>query len=149
MVNKTVDVLIIGAGASGAAAAWSLADTGMHIMCMEQGDWAKQSDYPSNTKDWEVRRNKEMSASPNVRQMKSDYPINDQESPISVVNYNGVGGSTVLYAAHFPRLHPSDFKVKSLDGVAEDWPIDYFQLEPYYQQNDKNIGVSGWITVQA
>ena len=84
-----------------------------------------------------------MSASPNVRQMKSDYPINDQESPISVVNYNGVGGSTVLYAAHFPRLHPSDFKVKSLDGVAEDWPIDYFQLEPYYQQNDKNIGVSG------
>ena len=32
MVNKTVDVLIIGAGASGAAAAWSLADTGMHIM---------------------------------------------------------------------------------------------------------------------
>ena len=143
MVNKIVDVLIIGAGASGAAAAWSLADTGMHIMCMEQGDWAKQSDYPSNTKDWEVRRNKEMSASPNVRQMKSDYPINDQESPISVVNYNGVGGSTVLYAAHFPRLHPSDFKVKSLDGVAEDWPIDYFQLEPYYQQNDKNIGVSG------
>jgi hypothetical protein len=37
-----------------------------------------------------------------------------------VVNFNGVGGGTVMYTAHFPRLHPSDFRVKSLDGVAED-----------------------------
>jgi len=32
-----VDVLIIGAGASGAAAAWSLADTKMRILCLEHG----------------------------------------------------------------------------------------------------------------
>ena len=31
-----VDVLIIGAGASGAAVAWSLAETRMHILCLEQ-----------------------------------------------------------------------------------------------------------------
>jgi 2-polyprenyl-6-methoxyphenol hydroxylase-like FAD-dependent oxidoreductase len=31
-----VDVLIIGAGASGAAVAWSLADTKMRIVCLEQ-----------------------------------------------------------------------------------------------------------------
>jgi hypothetical protein len=30
-MNSPVDVLIIGAGASGAAVAWSLADTRMHI----------------------------------------------------------------------------------------------------------------------
>ena len=34
-----LDVLIIGAGASGAAAAWSLAGTRMHILCLEQGGW--------------------------------------------------------------------------------------------------------------
>lgn len=143
MADEIVDVLIIGAGASGAAAAWSLADTGMHIMCMEQGDWMKQSDYPSNFKDWELRGHKEMHASPNHRQLKADYPINDAGSPISIVNFNAVGGSTILYAAHFPRFHPSDFRVKTLDGVADDWPIDYFQLEPYYQENDRIIGVSG------
>ncbi len=143
MSDEIVDVLIIGAGASGAAAAWNLADTGMHIMCMEQGDWTKQADYPSNTRDWEIRRGREMAASPNVRQLAADYPINDGESPISIVNYNGVGGSTILFAAHFPRFHPSDFRVKTLDGVADDWPIDYFQLEPYYQENDRVIGVSG------
>ena len=34
-MNGSVDVLIIGAGASGAAVAWSLADTRMHILCLE------------------------------------------------------------------------------------------------------------------
>jgi len=38
MLDK-VDVLIIGSGASGAAVAWSLADTKMRILCLEQGDW--------------------------------------------------------------------------------------------------------------
>jgi choline dehydrogenase-like flavoprotein len=36
-MNDPVDVLIIGAGASGAAVAWSLAETRMHILCLEQG----------------------------------------------------------------------------------------------------------------
>ena len=35
----TVDVLIIGAGASGAALAWSLTETRMNVVCLEQGDW--------------------------------------------------------------------------------------------------------------
>ncbi|HEX5066684.1 MAG TPA: NAD(P)-binding protein, partial [Myxococcota bacterium] len=36
MPQDPVDVLIIGAGASGAAFAWSLADTRMQILCLEQ-----------------------------------------------------------------------------------------------------------------
>ena len=35
--HETVDVLIVGAGASGAVMAWSLADTRMRIICLEQG----------------------------------------------------------------------------------------------------------------
>ena len=38
VADDTVDVLIIGAGASGAAIAWSLAETRMRIVCFEQGD---------------------------------------------------------------------------------------------------------------
>ena len=57
--------------------------------------------------------------------------------------FNAVGGSTILYAGHFPRLHPSDFRVRTLDGVADDWPIDYATLEPYYAVNDRMMGVSG------
>ena len=36
-MTNPVDVLIIGAGASGAAVAWSLAETKMHILCLERG----------------------------------------------------------------------------------------------------------------
>ena len=46
--DEPVDVLIIGAGASGAAVAWSLAETRMRIVCFEQGDWTNPSDYPTN-----------------------------------------------------------------------------------------------------
>ena len=141
--DDPVDVLIVGAGASGAAVAWSLAETRMRIVCFEQGDWTNSSEYPSARKDWESQQFGPYNINPNVRGLETDYPINNDESPINVVNFNGVGGGTILYAAHFPRLHPSDFKVKTLDGVADDWPISYERLEPYFSQNDRMMGVSG------
>ena len=142
-MNDPVDVLIIGAGASGAAVAWSLADTKMHILCLDQGGWMNPSEYPSTGRDWEARFYGDYSPSPNIRGRPEDYPINDDNSPIKVVNFNGVGGSTVMYTAHWPRLHPSDFKVKTLDGVADDWPIDYDTLTPFFEENDRMMGVSG------
>ena len=144
MANDPVDVLIIGAGASGAAVAWSLAETKMHILCLEQGGWMKPPDYPSNGRDWEARAFSDYSPQPqHPRPQPEDYPINEDNSPIKVVNFNGVGGGTMMYTAHFPRLHPSDFRVRSLDGVADDWPIDYDTLVPFFAENDRMMGVSG------
>jgi choline dehydrogenase-like flavoprotein len=142
-MKETVDVLIIGSGASGAAMAWSLAETRMRILCLEQGDWMKPTDYPSNGRDWEARLFDDFAISPNRRGRPTDYPINDDNSPIKVVNFNGVGGSTIMYTGHYPRLHPSDFRVQSLDGVADDWPVDYPTLEPFFAENDRMTGVSG------
>jgi len=141
MPSDKVDVLIVGAGASGAAFAWSLADTRMRIVCLEQGGWISQGEYPSNGLDWESRE--DFHIDPNVRARVTDYPINVSESAIRVANFNGVGGGTILYAGHFPRLHPADFKTRTLDGVGDDWPIDYATLEPYYNENDRITGVAG------
>lgn len=143
MPAETVDVLIIGAGASGAAMAWSLAETKMQIVCLEQGVRMNPLLYPSAGKDWEARTAADFAVSPNVRKLPVDYPINEDNSPIKVANFNGVGGGTVLYAGHFPRFHPSDFQVKSLDGVADDWPVGYQQLSPYYAENERITGVAG------
>jgi choline dehydrogenase-like flavoprotein len=143
MTDDPVDVLIIGAGASGGAIAWSLADTKMRIVCLEQGDWMNPSEYPSSGRDWEARAQNDYSISPNTRKNTADYPISEDNSPIKVANFNGVGGGTILYAGHFPRFHPSDFRVKSLDGVSDDWPIDYEALAPFYSENDRMMGVSG------
>jgi len=141
--EEVVDVLVIGAGAAGAAFAWSLADTRMRIVCLEQGDWMNPLHYPSTRTSWEMERFGAFGLSPNGRGRREDYPINDRESPIQVSNFNAVGGSTILYAAHFPRFHPSDFRVRSLDGVARDWPIDYDTLAPWYDLNARMMGVAG------
>ena len=72
-MSADVDVLIIGAGASGAAFAWSMADTRMRILCLEQGDWMNPAEYPSTRRDWEVRMEREFSANPNVRRLAEIY----------------------------------------------------------------------------
>ncbi len=142
-MNDMVDVLIIGSGASGAAVAWSLAETKMKILCLEQGDWMKHAEFPSTGRDWEARRFGDFDISPNRRGRVTDYPINDDNSPMKIANFNGVGGGTVFYTAHWPRMHPSDFRVRTLDGVADDWPIDYTDLESFFAENDRMMGVSG------
>ncbi len=141
--DDIVDVLIIGAGASGAVVASSLAETRMKILCLEQGDWIKSTEFPAHGRDWEARRYADFDISPNRRGRDTDYPINDDNSVMKVANFNGVGGGTILFTAHYPRMHPSDFRVRTLDRVADDWPIDYWTLEPYFAENDRNTGVAG------
>ncbi len=143
MPDEPVGVLIIGAGASGGAFAWSIADTGLRVLCLEQGPWMRQSDFPTNGLDWESRGQGEFSPSPNVRGLAQDYPLNQDETPIKPLMFNAVGGSTILWAGHFPRFTPRDFRVRTDDGVADDWPIDYETLEPFYALNDQLTGVSG------
>lgn len=141
--DDAVDVVVVGAGAAGAVVAWRLATAGIRVRCLEQGTRQAVDRYPSTGRDWEASRFGAFHPSPNVRQLPADYPINDQESPIGIANFNGVGGGTILYSAHFPRFHPSDFSVRSLDGVADDWPISYEDLAPWFALNDRMMGVSG------
>lgn len=137
------DVVIVGAGASGAAAAWRLASAGLRVTCLEQGGWVDPAATPSLRPDWEIARQTTHHPNPNVRQGAADYPVDDSEAAIKPFLYNAVGGSTILWGAHFPRFRPSDFKVRTLDGVADDWPISYEDLAPWYEENDRVMGVSG------
>ena len=137
------DVLIVGSGASGAAAAWSLSRRGLRVTCLEQGRWVEPSDYAHSRPDYELARQTSFAKDPNVRGWAEDYPINNSGTPIYPLMVNAVGGSTVHWSGHFPRMRPSDFRVHTLDGVADDWPFTYWDLEPYYDLNDSMVGVSG------
>src|SRR5205814_207971 len=86
--DDIVDVLIIGAGASGAAVAWSLAETRMKILCLEQGDWIKPTEFPSNGRDWEARRYADFDISPNRRARDTDYPVNDDNWPMNQLGWH-------------------------------------------------------------
>ena len=143
MATEPADVLIIGAGASGAVVALRLAQAGFKVVCLEQGEWLNRADYPGNKLDWELKARKDWATSPNIRGLASDYPIVEDDTPVSPLMYNAVGGSTIIFAGAWPRALPSDFRVRSLDGIADDWPIDYFELLPYFYRTDRQFGVSG------
>ncbi|OBJ95441.1 glucose dehydrogenase [Mycolicibacterium fortuitum] len=137
------DVLIIGAGASGGVAAGALSTAGFDVVCLEQGNWPDRADYPAQRSTYELEARKQWSGSPNVRANPADYPIDDSASDIAPLMFAGVGGSMVLYAGDWPRLLPSDFRVRTLDGVADDWPLRYADLQPFYERTDEAFGVSG------
>ena len=141
--NDIVDVLVIGAGPSGAAFTWSLSEAGIDVLCLEQGDWPDKAAYPQLFDDHEVRRQSEWHPDPNVRGLPQDYPINVDDSDIYPLMHNAVGGSSIHWGAHFPRLHPSDFRMKTLDGVGVDWPVSYGEIEPFFDLNDRMLGIAG------
>ena len=145
MANRkdVADVLVIGAGASGGAFSWSLAQAGIKVVCLEQGGWVPLDAFSTSEPDAQILWQKKFHSNPNFRGLPEDYPVNEAETPIAPLMYNAVGGSTIHWGSHFPRFHPSDFRLRSLDGVADDWPMTYAELEPYYDLNDRMQGVSG------
>ena len=54
-----------------------------------------------------------------------------------------VGGLAMHWGGVTPRFSPEDFRVKSLYGVGHDWPVSYEELDPYYQEAERRIGVAG------
>ena len=122
ITEARADVLVIGSGAAGGALTKRLSELGAKVTCLEQGDWVKPSEYPSSRPDWEVQiRRGAFHFSPNVRRRPEDYPVVEAGGhPPRVLMFNAVGGSTIHWATHFPRFHPSDFRARSLDGVADD-----------------------------
>ncbi|MER6526899.1 GMC family oxidoreductase [Streptomyces sp. NPDC001508] len=141
--KAAMDVLIIGAGPAGATSARILAENGYRVTVLEQGGWVNRIDYPSDKLERDVLLASSWSADPNVRRGTWDYPCDVSEADVHPLNFNGVGGSSIFYGAEWPRFIPSDFRVRSLYGFADDWPLTYEDLEPYYTLLDEMIGVSG------
>src|SRR5262249_42222731 len=145
--NERADVLVIGSGAAGAAVTKRLAELGARVVCLEQGDWRRPSDYPSSGSDVEEQmRRPQFSFSPKERKRPEDYPVlSTGNNPPEIEMVNGVGGTTVHWNAQFLRLHPSDFCVQTLDGIAQNWPIQYKDLKLYYEANEREMGDSGLV----
>jgi choline dehydrogenase-like flavoprotein len=137
------DVVIVGAGPSGAVTAHTLATNGFKIVCLEQGDWVNPTDYPGSKPEFELLLQKTWSWNPNTRGRSADYPMNLDNTDVVPVMFAGVGGSSLLYGAQWMRLLPADFRVRTLDGICDDWPISYYDLEPFYNRVDQFLGVAG------
>lgn len=144
MANEVADILIVGSGAAGGPFAWHLSSlSGVKIVCLEQGGWFGRPRTQATELEAQQQRLTTPAPAVGVRTVVDGYPYDYSESYWQPVLGNAVGGATVHYSGVWARLHPSDFRVKSLDGVADDWPISYWDIEPWYNRLDEIVGVAG------
>lgn len=138
MNNKKYDLILVG---SSFASTFFLkqylekAPSNASILILERGHLFPHTD----------RLRSQRGEQPNVANLNEE----NTETFINATNnkrwefLTGFGGSSNCWHGCTPRFLPSDFKMKSLYGVAEDWPIQYSDLEPYYNKAEEIMSISG------
>ncbi len=133
MVSKNCDVIIVGAGAAGLTLAARLAEGGKSVSILEAGPERKLGDLVSS-QIW-------------ARKLKWSEPAVSESGNHKIGHaFNagtGTGGSALHHYGVWLRMHEGDFSLSSDHGVGLDWPLNYEELAPYYDQVQAEIGLSG------
>jgi len=129
------DVCIIGAGISAAMMAERLAETSnAKVVIVEAGGHTTPLDerFAKRTRYIDYGENP----------WDGDH-IPDQSAQGIMSRSMNVGGLAMHWGGTVPRFGPEDFRQRSMFGVGSDWPLDYADLDPFYQEAEERIGVSG------
>jgi choline dehydrogenase-like flavoprotein len=119
--SNRFDAIVIGSGLGGSSLANRLAVHGRHVLVVERGDFLRADTRPGQ---------------PIGRYL---YDVVKPGEPLAFV-----GGQTKFYGAALYRLRESDFReTRHEAGVSPAWPIDYEDLEPYYDQAERMFRVHG------
>jgi choline dehydrogenase-like flavoprotein len=156
MAAQTYDVLIIGSGASGGMAAYTLAQKGVKCLLLEAGpaiDFNRnrglkpvyELPYRGFGKPGRlshVLQANEFNANQWVDETEVPY-THDPKEPYNWVRVRMMGGKSNFWARMSFRLSDYEFKAKDLDGFGENWPISYADLAPFYDRVEPIFRVSG------
>src|SRR5437879_7242461 len=155
MAIENTDVVIVGMGAVGGILAAELGKAGMKVIGLERGPRLTTADFSAQD---ELRYFQRQDLRPNAKRQPVTWRPNPKARamPMPVLSYgNQAGGGTVHYGAVSWRFHEDDFRVRSQtierygaaaipeDSSVIDWPVNYAELEPYYERAEYEIGVSG------
>lgn len=148
--------VVVGSGPGGSTAAMVLAEAGWDVLVLEKGP-NRFGDLTSPTPSTSFG-NDELK---DLRGFEEQLPDLEprtfrataaEATPREVGAVNNlptvVGGGTVHWDAKVPRFWDIDFKKASLLGPVDgadvvDWPFTYDELEPFYVEVERLIGVAG------
>lgn len=174
MTEKKYDVVIVGAGVSGAIVAKTLANAGYQVLVLEAGlevgmefeSSKAYANYQSYLDTFYLANAKVPNApypnlanapSPNVLDLSpiqgttpdtTGYFVQNGPLPFASDYARTPGGTTLHWLGTCLRMLPNDFKMNSTYGQGVDWPITYDELKPYYELAEREIGVSGDVADQ-
>jgi len=151
------DVIVVGSGAGGGQAAYTLTMEGVKVLMLEAGrnyDPVTETpmfqtpnqaplrgngtpDKPFGFYDATVDGGWTSPGEPYVRATPG------RENQFMWWRARMLGGRTNHWGRLSFRNGPYDFKPYSRDGLGFDWPLDYEDLEPYYEKVELLIGVYG------
>ncbi len=163
MADPEFDAVIVGSGAGGGTSAWALAHRGLSVLLLEAGPaYDPLTDYRLDSDSWErecfpakIDTNGRQSIAPletldpkwdDLRSWNRNLGRFNRGKQRRAWGYRyvvGLGGTTLHFTGEAQRLHPQSMKMRSRFGVAADWPLDYDEIEPYYLQAERLIGVAG------
>lgn len=150
------DVIIIGSGAAGGMAAYTLTKLGVKCVMLEAGPMVDLERHRvlRRVADLPYHGFGKPGRFPHVTQV-SEFDENlwadekqnpytyDEGDPYYWVRMRLVGGKTLRWGRASWRLSDFEFKCKDHDGVGENWPISYSDLAPYYERAEPIFRVSG------
>jgi choline dehydrogenase-like flavoprotein len=146
--DRSVDVVIVGAGVAGSLLAYKLAGKGVKVLILEAGPRIDRGDaigrFQASARKGpnSAYVSSSIAPHPDTDDMTT-YFINDGPDPFTGIYLRGVGGTTWHMGGTASRFRPSDFRTRSLFGVGLDWPIAYDDLVPWYEEAERETGVSG------
>lgn len=146
----SADFVVVGSGIIGSIVARRLAEAGASVLILEAGPRVTRAELVARFRN-SPRRSDWMSPYPPVpwaphpiyQPEQNNYLVQAGPYPYAAEYVRQVGGTSWHWAAHAWRNVPNDFRIKALYGVGVDWPFGYDELEPFYQEAEEIMGVSG------
>lgn len=136
MMRHESDVCIIGGGICAAMLAQKLAELrpGLSITVVEAG----QRLFDLENRMEHRRRNTEYGENA----WPGDF-IADQAAQGGISRTMAVGGQALHWGGTCNRFSEEDTRLHSMFGLATDWPVEWKELERFYCEAERRLGVSG------
>lgn len=130
--------IVIGSGAGGGTLANALAQNGIDVVCLEAGDRLTFADIVNNQAEMFAK----------FTWLDERVGIGEAPAGFPLWTCKTVGGSTMHWTAVCPRLQEHEIRAKSTYGSVKgtnlaDWPLEYQELESYYERAEDRLGVTG------